>query len=259
MIELKDITKSFRNKPVLRGVSLDVQTGETLVIIGRSGSGKSVILKHIIGLLKPDSGSVWVDGEDITQMSIRDLYAVRSKFGMLFQGAALFDSMTVGENVSLALRENFKMTEDQMSRIVAEKLELVGLEGTERLKPSELSGGMRKRVGLARALATSPRFILYDEPTTGLDPVMSDSIDNLINTLADTLGVTSVVVTHDMQSVYKTADRVAMLYEGRIYFTGTPDDLKTSTDHVIRNFADRTSINDEILSNEMSAAKSHKE
>ncbi|NTW48860.1 MAG: ABC transporter ATP-binding protein [Chlorobiales bacterium] len=251
MIEIKNVKKRFQNKEVLRGVSLDIKTGETMVIIGRSGCGKSVLLKHIVGLLTPDEGEVRVDGEVISQMSRKDLYNVRRKFGMLFQGAALFDSMSVGENVGIALKENNHMPQAGIDRIVAEKLALVELPGIERLKPSELSGGMRKRVGLARALATNPSYIFYDEPTTGLDPIMSDSIDSLIVNLAKTLTVTSVVVTHDMQSVYKVADRVAMMHEGKIYFLGTPDDLRESKDPIIRNFVDRNAYQDIEIESEI--------
>lgn len=251
MIEIRNIKKRFRDKEVLRGVSLDIKTGETMVIIGRSGCGKSVMLKHIVGLLVPDEGEVLVDGEVITKMTTQDLYKVRLKFGMLFQGAALFDSMSVGENVGIALKENKHMAQAEIDRIVVEKLELVGLPGIQNLKPSELSGGMRKRVGLARALATNPSYIFYDEPTTGLDPIMSDSIDSLIVNLAKSLTVTSVVVTHDMQSVYKVADRVAMMHEGKIYFLGTPDDLRESKDPIIRNFVDRNAYQDIEIESEI--------
>lgn len=251
MIEIKNVKKRFRDKEILRGVSLDIKTGETMVIIGRSGCGKSVLLKHIVGLLVPDEGEVSVDGEVISKMPVQDLYRVRQKFGMLFQGAALFDSMSVGENVGIALKENKHMPQSDIDRVVTEKLELVGLPGIQNLKPSELSGGMRKRVGLARALATNPSYIFYDEPTTGLDPIMSDSIDSLILNLSKSLTVTSVVVTHDMQSVYKVADRVAMMHEGRIYFLGTPDDLRNSHDPVIRNFVDRNAYQDIEIESEI--------
>jgi ABC-type transport system involved in resistance to organic solvents, ATPase component len=183
VIEIKNLKKRFGKKEVLRGVNLSIKTGETMVIIGRSGCGKSVLLKHIVGLLKGDEGEVIVDGQIISSMSREELYRIRTKFGYLFQGAALFDSMTVGENVGLALRENYQMSEQKIREIVAEKLALVGLPNIEQMKPSELSGGMRKRVGLARALATNPEYIFYDEPTTGLDPIMSDAIDTLIKTL----------------------------------------------------------------------------
>ncbi|MBI5646868.1 MAG: ABC transporter ATP-binding protein [Ignavibacteriae bacterium] len=240
MIRIEGLHKSFsEGKTVLRGVNLDIQTGETLAIIGQSGCGKSVLLKHIIGLLRPDSGSVQVDGAEVHTLPDRELYALRARFGFLFQGAALFDSMTVAENVALGLVENTDMAESDIRRIVAEKLEMVGLPGIERLKPAELSGGMKKRVGLARALATNPDYLLYDEPTTGLDPVMSNQIDALIADLTARLNVTSIVVTHDMFSVYTIAHRVALLHEGRTYFQGTPDELRASQDVVVRDFLER--------------------
>ncbi len=251
MITISNLKKSFREKRVLQGVSLDIRTGETMVVIGRSGCGKSVLLKHIVGLLVPDEGEVAVDGQIISRLSEKDLYALRLKFGLLFQGAALFDSMSVGENVGIALRENRQMSEKDIAKTVAEKLEMVGLPNIERLKPSELSGGMRKRVGLARALATNPSYIFYDEPTTGLDPIMSDSIDTLIRDLAKQLRVTSVVVTHDMQSVYKVADRVAMMHDGKVYFLGTPDELAATKDSLIRNFVDRNSYHDVEIEDEI--------
>ncbi len=222
-----------------------------MVIIGRSGCGKSVLLKHIVGLMKGDEGEVKVDGQVISSMSRKELYKIRTKFGYLFQGAALFDSMTVGENVGLALRENYQMSEERIREIVAEKLALVGLPNIEHMKPSELSGGMRKRVGLARALATNPEYIFYDEPTTGLDPIMSDAIDTLIKELAQKLRVTSVVITHDIQSVYKVADRVAMMHEGKIYFIGSTKDLAETQDPIVRNFVDRNSFHDISIESEI--------
>ncbi len=242
MIEIKDLYKSFGKNQVLKGVNLNIEKGHTTVIIGASGCGKSVLLKHIIGLLKPDSGEIWIDGEEITNMSDKEIYRIRNKFGFLFQGAALFDSMTVAENVGLGLSENTDLAQDEINKIVSEKLELVDLSGIEDMKPSELSGGMKKRVGLARALACTPEFILYDEPTTGLDPVTSDSIDSLIDSLARNpkLEVTSIVVTHDIFSVYEVADRVAMMYEGVIHFEGTPQELKKTDDHIVREFLQRT-------------------
>lgn len=251
MIEIKNLKKRFGKKEVLRGVNLSIKTGETMVIIGRSGCGKSVLLKHVVGLLKADEGEVMVDGQLISKMSQAELYKIREKFGYLFQGAALFDSMTVGENVGLALRENFKMSEAKIRDIVAEKLALVGLPNIESMKPSELSGGMRKRVGLARALATNPEYIFYDEPTTGLDPIMSDAIDTLVKDLAQKLRVTSVVITHDMQSVYKVADRVAMMHEGKIYFLGTTQNLAETQDVIVRNFVDRNSFHDVAIEGEI--------
>ena len=241
MIEIIDLHKSFGSNKVLRGVNLIIKEGESLAIIGRSGCGKSVLLKHIVGLLSPDEGYVKFEGKVINDLERKELYEVRRKFGFLFQGAALFDSMTVEENVSLALVENEnKISTDELKKIVAEKLELVGLPGTQNLKPSELSGGMKKRVGLARALVTNPEYILYDEPTTGLDPIMSDSIDDLIKDLNEKLNVTSIIVTHDMFSVKNTADKIAMMHEGKIYFTGTPQEVLESKDPVIQKFILRT-------------------
>ncbi|MBS1517340.1 MAG: ABC transporter ATP-binding protein [Bacteroidetes bacterium] len=240
MIEIKNLKKSFGSKEVLRGVDLTIDKGITQVIIGRSGCGKSVLLKHIIGLLKPDEGEVLIDGEDIAKMSDKELYKVRRNFGFLFQGAALFDSMDVEENIGLALKENTNMSKPDIAAVVAEKLELVGLADIQNMKPSDLSGGMKKRVSLARSLATNPEYILYDEPTTGLDPVMSDQIDDLIKDLSDKLKVTSIVVTHDIFSVYDVADRVAMMHEGKIYFEGTPKELTETNDQLIRDFLNRT-------------------
>ena len=240
-MKLYNLFKSFGDNKVLRGVNLIINKGETLVIIGRSGEGKSVLIKHIVGLLQPDSGYVKVEGENVSELNENQLYELRKKFGFLFQGSALFDSMTVAENVGLPLVEaEVKMSQIKIDEIVAEKLELVGLPGVQKLKPSELSGGMKKRVGLARALATNPEYILYDEPTTGLDPIMSDSIDDLIKELGEKLNVTSVVVTHDMFSVRNVADKVALLYDGKIYFTGTPQELTSSNDKVITDFIKRT-------------------
>jgi len=241
MIEIKNLHKSFGSKKVLSGVDLNIHDGETIVIIGRSGCGKSVLLKHIVGLLSPDEGFVKVEGKIISELSEKELYEVRRNFGFLFQGAALFDSMTVGENVALPLVEsNTRTPEKEIIKLVEEKLELVGLQGIQNLKPSELSGGMKKRVGLARALITNPNYILYDEPTTGLDPIMSDSIDNLIKELAEKLKVTSIVVTHDMFSVKNVAHKVAMMHEGVIHFVGNIDKLENSTDVIITDFIKRT-------------------
>lgn len=241
MIEIKNLHKSFGSNKVLRGVDLDIDTGETLVIIGRSGCGKSVLIKHIVGLLYPDEGHVKVEGKTVDEMDMKELYELRTKFGFLFQGSALFDSMTVEENISLPLVESkkkFSMTE--IDKKVAEKLEMVGMSGVQKLKPAELSGGMKKRVGLARALITDPDYIFYDEPTTGLDPIMSDSIDELIKELTDKLNSTSIVVTHDMYSVKNVADRVAMMHEGKIHFSGTPTELLSSKDPIIKEFIQRT-------------------
>jgi len=243
MIEIKDLHKSFGSKKVLQGVNLTIEKGETLVVIGRSGCGKSVLIKHIVGLLQPDSGFVKVEGKIVGDLEEKDLYELRKNFGFLFQGAALFDSMTVEENVGLPLVEsNIKHSKDEIKKIVEEKLELVGLDGILNLKPSELSGGMKKRVALARALVTNPAYILYDEPTTGLDPIMSDSIDQLIKDLSEKLNVTSVVVTHDMYSVKNVANKVAMMNDGVIYFTGKPEELINSSDKVIEDFIRRTEV-----------------
>jgi phospholipid/cholesterol/gamma-HCH transport system ATP-binding protein len=243
MIQIRDIHKSFGTKAVLSGINLDIKKGETIVIIGRSGCGKSVLIKHIVGLLKPDSGSIEVEGQNVNEMNQKELYKLRQKFGFLFQGAALFDSMSVGENVALPLIETQnEMTKEEVRELVDTKLSLVGLKGINNLKPAELSGGMKKRVGLARALVSNPDYILYDEPTTGLDPIMSDSIDLMIKDLSNKLNVTSIVVTHDMYSVKNVADRVAMIYEGRIYFEGSPDELVNSDDQVIIDFIKRTGV-----------------
>jgi phospholipid/cholesterol/gamma-HCH transport system ATP-binding protein len=236
MIQIRDLYKAFRREKVLKGVNLDIKNGETMVIIGQSGCGKSVLLKHIIGLLKPDQGEVLVDGENVGSLGSAGLKILRKRFGMLFQGAALFDSLTVGENVALALREHSGMTNGKIDGIVARKLKLVGLEGVEGLKPAELSGGMKKRVGLARAIAMDPQYVLYDEPTTGLDPIMADKINELIRRLQKELAITSVAVTHDMQSAYKIADRIAMLYEGKIIFLGTPREIQQCADPVVQQF-----------------------
>ncbi|MBN1299935.1 MAG: ABC transporter ATP-binding protein [Melioribacteraceae bacterium] len=241
MIEINKLYKNFGSKEVLKGVDLRINNGESHAIIGPSGCGKSVLLKHIVGLLKPDSGEVYVENKNINTLSRKALYEVRKKFGFLFQGAALFDSMTVEENILLPLVEhNNKLSGEQLAKIVSEKLELVGLQGIEKLKPSELSGGMKKRVSLARSLVTNPEYILYDEPTTGLDPVTSDSIDELIKTLNDNLSVTTIVVTHDMFSVRNVADKISMMHEGKIYFTGSPGEIEKSNDKVIKNFIRRT-------------------
>ncbi|MCP4581190.1 MAG: ABC transporter ATP-binding protein [candidate division Zixibacteria bacterium] len=236
MIEIIDVYKSFNGKPVLNGVNLTISKGETLTIIGRSGEGKSVLLKHIIGLLKPDRGRILIDGEDIGDFNTRQMVELRKRFGMLFQGSALFDSMTVDENVGLGLREHSSFPEAKIKAIVKERLSQVGLVDVEHIKPAELSGGMKKRVGLARAIAMDPEYVLYDEPTTGLDPIMADTINGLIAHLQNTLNITSIAVTHDMVSAYKISDRLAMLYNGKIIFSGTPDEVKNTTDQVVLQF-----------------------
>jgi len=238
IVELKDIHKSLGGKKVLEGLNLKIKRGETLVIIGRSGIGKSVLLKHIAGLMKPDKGEVIIDGVDITQLNEKELTEVQKKIGMVFQGAALFDSLTVEENVGFFLFR-YKLKElgyDKIRKIVREKLRLVGLSGVENMLPSELSGGMKKRVGLARAIANDPEIILYDEPTTGLDPILADAINNLIVKTQKALNVTSVVVTHDMVSAYKVADRIAMINNGKIIFEGRPDEVKNSDNPYLQQF-----------------------
>ena len=236
MIEIINLSRGFGGNKVLKNLNLVVKSGEVMVIIGRSGCGKSVLLKHMIGLLRPDFGQVVIDGDDVSQMEEHDMDALRLKFGMLFQGAALFDSMTVGENVGFALREHTNMPEDQIREKVANALNMVGLKGIEALMPAELSGGMKKRVGLARAICNDPKIILYDEPTTGVDPIMADAINDLIVDLNHKLKVTSIVVTHDMVSAYKVADRIAMLYDGKIIAIGTPDEIKNTKDPVVAQF-----------------------
>lgn len=241
MIEINNLYKSFDDNEVLKGIDLQIDPGETIVIIGSSGCGKSVFLKHIVGLLTPDKGNVKVGGQIIDKLNQNELYDLRKKFGFLFQGSALFDSMTVEENVALPLVENKNtQSEKEIEKLVFEKLELVGMSGTQKVKPAELSGGMKKRAALARALITNPEYILYDEPTTGLDPIMSNNIDNLIKELSEKLNVTSVVVTHDLYSVKNVASSVAMIYEGKIYFHGSPNDLLNSKDKIIVDFIERT-------------------
>lgn len=236
MIEVRKTVKSFKGRLVLNQLNLTVNRGETLVIIGRSGCGKSVLIKHMIGLLRPDSGDILIDGTDLAPLSLKQLNAMRMRFGMLFQGSALFDSMTVGENVGFSLIEHTDLSEKAIHERVEESLELVGLKGIQELKPSELSGGMKKRVALARAICMRPEILLYDEPTTGLDPIMADAINELIIELHDKLKVTSIVVTHDMTSAYKIATRIAMMYQGRIIQIGSPDEIRNTKDPVVRQF-----------------------
>jgi phospholipid/cholesterol/gamma-HCH transport system ATP-binding protein len=236
MLEVRDLRKSFGSHRVLDGVSLRIEAAESAVIIGRSGGGKSILLKHLIGLIQPDEGDVFVDGQNLAHLSERELLKVRRKFGMLFQGAALFDSLTVAENVSFVLRREGRHTQAEIDKRVDEALDMVELKGTQYKKPSELSGGMRKRVGLARAIIYRPEIVLYDEPTTGLDPVVADSIDRLMVRVCERLKVTSVVVTHDMRTVRTVGQRVLMLHQGRIYATGRPAEMFESTDPVVKNF-----------------------
>ena len=246
MIEARELAKSFGAQSVLDGVNLRIESGESVVIIGRSGGGKSVLLKLLIGLIQPDSGEVLIDGEKITGLNERRLIQVRTKFGMLFQSAALFDSMTVAENIGFPLRREKNLTAAELDRRVSEALEMVDLPGTEKKKPSELSGGMRKRVGLARAIVYRPQIVLYDEPTTGLDPVNADSIDQLIIRVRDRLNVTSVVVTHDMRSARRVGQRIVMLHEGKIYAEGTPEEIFSSPDPIVHNFVNGISTKEGV-------------
>ncbi len=236
MIEIVDLHKSFNSNHVLRGVNLKIETGETMVIIGRSGGGKSILLKHIIGILKPDAGKILIDGVSVFDVSNEEINHFRMQIGMLFQGAALFDSLTVKENIGFSLYEHTHLAADEIDRRVKDKLRMMGLSGIEELMPAELSGGMKKRVGLARAICTEPKIILYDEPTTGLDPIMADAINDLIIRMREELKITSIVVTHDMRSAYKVGNRISMLYEGRIVGSGTPDEIRNSKDPLIQQF-----------------------
>jgi phospholipid/cholesterol/gamma-HCH transport system ATP-binding protein len=236
MINLVDVYKSFGEKKVLQGFTLDVAEGETVVIIGYSGTGKSVAIKHIVGLLQPDAGTVFVDGKEVPALSRRELYRLRAKIGYVFQFAALFDSLTIGDNVAMGLRKQGELSEREIGERVAEALELVDLPNVQPRFPAELSGGMRKRVGIARAIALRPKYILYDEPTTGLDPVTSAVIDELMLRMQRQLGVTAVVITHDMRSAYRVGTRIAMLYDGKVRQVGTVDEIKNTTDPVVRQF-----------------------
>ena len=235
-IVIDSVSKRLGRAQVLRGVTLNVAAGESVVIIGRSGTGKSVLLKHVVGLMEPDQGTVRVEGIDVPSLRGKDLLTLRKRMGMLFQGGALFDSLSVGDNVGLPLREHTNVGEAQVGLVVKEKLHLVGLEGVEDMRPSTLSGGMKKRAALARALALNPEIMLYDEPTTGLDPITSDLINRLIRKLQERLKITSIAVTHDMRSAYHIADRIAMLHEGRIHAIGTPAEIQASTDPAVRQF-----------------------
>jgi len=239
MVKVENIYKSFGKKKVLEGAWLHCKRGESMVIIGGSGTGKSVMIKHMIGLLRPDSGRAVVDGNVVHELNEHDLNELRKKFGMLFQNAALFDSLTVGENVGFPLSEHTNLTDSQILKKVKERLEMVGLKDVENLMPDELSGGMRKRVGLARAIVMDPEIILFDEPTTGLDPVMADVINDLIIKTTKALSVTSVTITHDMVSANRIADRIAMLYEGKIIAVGTPDEIMfEQTDPAVKKFVE---------------------
>jgi phospholipid/cholesterol/gamma-HCH transport system ATP-binding protein len=236
MISLRNVYKAFGSKRVLSGFSLDVEEGETVAIIGFSGAGKSVAIKHIVGLLMPDKGEVIVDGLNVPSLSRPELYQLRARIGYVFQFAALFDSLTIGDNVAMGLRKQEGLTENEIAERVHEALELVDLPDVAQRSPAELSGGMRKRVGIARAIALRPKYILYDEPTTGLDPVTSAVIDDLMVRMERQLGVTGVVITHDMRSAYTVANRIAMLYDGKVRQFGTVDEIKNTTDPVVRQF-----------------------
>ena len=236
MINLVDIHKSFGNNVVLNGLNLFIEVGKVTVIIGQSGGGKSVLLKHMIGLIRPDKGKVEIDGQDITAFNERQLNEIRKRFGMLFQEAALFDSMTVGQNVAFPLIEHTKLPKSEIREIVSEKLADVGLRGVEDKMPSELSGGMKKRVGLARAIALEPEIILFDEPTTGLDPIMADAIDQLIVDIQSRLSVTCVVISHDITGTFKIAHKIAMLYQGKIIEYGAPEEIKNGRNPILKQF-----------------------
>ncbi len=242
MIQVINLYKAFGRKQVLSGANLEVKKGESMVVIGGSGSGKSVLIKHIIGLLKPDKGKIIVNSSDIAKLKGGELDNLRKKFGMLFQGAALFDSLSVWENVGFALRQHTKLSDDEIRKIAGEKLKMVGLTGIEDMMPADLSGGMKKRVGLARAIAMDPEILLYDEPTTGLDPIMADVINELIIEMKKKLNVTSIAITHDMVSAYKIADRIAMLYEGKIIEVDTPEEIRHTKNPIVRQFVTGSSV-----------------
>lgn len=246
MIEVRDIKKGFGSQQVLKGISFQIDTGESAVIIGGSGCGKSVLLKHLIGLIQPDEGEVFIDGQNITRFGERELLQVRRKFGMLFQSAALFDSLSVAENISFVLRRERRLSPGEIDKQVEEVLDMVELRGIQDKKPSELSGGMRKRVGLARAIIYKPEILLYDEPTTGLDPVVSDSIDNLIIRVREHLKITTVVVTHDTRSMRRVGQKILMMVNGKIYAAGPPEELFASKDPVIHRFVNGISDSKEV-------------
>ena len=236
MIKLVDVHKAFGPNRVLEGFSLEVNEGETMAIIGYSGAGKSVAIKHIVGLLEPDQGTVFVDGQEVPRLSREELYALRAHIGYVFQFAALFDSLSIGDNVAMGLRKEGKLNEREIMKRVGEALELVDLPNLESTFPAELSGGMRKRVGIARAIARQPKYILYDEPTTGLDPVTSAIIDQLMIRMREKLRVTSIVITHDMRTAYTVGSRIAMLYEGRVRQVGTVEEIRHTADPIVRQF-----------------------
>jgi phospholipid/cholesterol/gamma-HCH transport system ATP-binding protein len=246
LIEIKNLHKRFGRLIVLDGVNLTIEDGQSLVILGASGSGKSVMLKHIVGLLRPDKGEVWFDGRRIDHLPERHLMPIRRRFGFLFQMGALFDSLTVAENIAFPLVEHTRKPPDEVERIVAEKLRMIGLPDVGPQMPADLSGGQRKRVALARAIALEPQVILYDEPTTGLDPIRADVINELILKLKRQLRVTSIVVTHDMQSAFKVADRIVMLAEGKLIADGTPDDIRNSTNPIVQRFVNGEASPEEL-------------
>jgi len=236
MIEVKNLYKSYGEKGVLADINLSVSHGQSVAVVGKSGAGKSVLLRCLIGLVKPDEGTIYVDNKLINTMNFQQLQSIRSKIGMVFQFGALFDSMTVGENISLALQKLTKLNDDEIQDRLHNALVEVGMEDTEDLMPAELSGGMKKRVGIARAIAIKPAYLFYDEPTTGLDPVMTDSINRLIRKFQDTGNVTSVIVTHEMRTVYDVADRIILLHEGNIQYDGSPDTIDNVDDPVVQQF-----------------------
>ncbi|MBN2694877.1 ABC transporter ATP-binding protein [bacterium] len=236
MISVKNLSKKFENNHVLKGVSLDIGENEIFVVLGGSGSGKSVLIKHIMGLMRPDSGEIFVDGVDITRCSSKEMLPIRKKFGMLFQYSALFDSMSVKDNIAFPLREHTSTKEKDITRIVAEKLSLVGLSGIEGMFPADLSGGMRKRVALARAIVLEPSVIVYDEPTSGLDPLMARTVDDLIVETQNKLKITSIIISHDIPSAFRIADRIAIIYKGEIVAYGKPDDIKKSKHEYVVDF-----------------------
>ena len=236
MIEVKNLYKSYGEKGVLSDINLSVSHGQSVAVVGKSGAGKSVLLRCLIGLVKPDEGTIYIDNKLINTMNFQQLQSIRSKIGMVFQFGALFDSMTVGENISLALQKLTKLNDDEIRGRLHNALVEVGMEDTENLMPAELSGGMKKRVGIARAIAIKPAYLFYDEPTTGLDPVMTDSINILIRKFQDTENVTSVIITHEMRTVYDVADRVLLLHDGKIRYDGAPHDIKNEDDPVIQQF-----------------------
>ncbi len=236
VLKVHDLVKDFGGRRILNGINLEIYQGETLVIMGGSGCGKSTLLRHLIGAIRPDSGEVWMFGKNIAKASEDEMDQIRKRFGMLFQSGALFDSMTVGDNIALPLREHTKLDESVIRIVVKMKLDLVGLRGFENLMPSQLSGGMKKRVGLARAIVMDPTIVFYDEPTAGLDPVMTGVVDKLTMDLTKKLNITSVVVTHDMNSVFRIANRIVMLHQGNVLQIGTPDEIRHSKDPIVRQF-----------------------